>query len=107
MGRKCSPAGTGDSPSGVGDTCLKLICPPLSPATGNAVPYFQPAGSLSDATIGISSVCFPGPYRTTWFQLSMLSCVVADAPDEKPSGGAGITKSSFASSVLTPGGTLT
>src|SRR6185437_1451589 len=34
----------------------------------------------------------------------MSSCVVADAPDEKPSGGAGITISSFASSVLTPCG---
>src|ERR1041385_3018933 len=36
----------------------------------------------------------------------MLSCVVAEAPEEKPSGGAGITKSSFASSVLTPCGTV-
>src|SRR5260221_348587 len=37
----------------------------------------------------------------------MSSCVVADAPDEKPSGGAGSTRSNFASRVLTPCGTVT
>src|SRR5260370_10298412 len=54
------------------------------------------------------AVLLPGVYgySTTWFQLSRWSCVVAEAPEEKPSGGAGITMSRRASSVLVPSGTV-
>src|SRR5258707_14173786 len=103
--RKCAPASTGESTSEVSDTVWKVISEPCSLVTGKGVPKCHPEGSFKEAVKRTSSVFLPWGYSTTWFQLSISSCVVAEAPEEKPSGGAGITRSRRASRVLVPAGT--
>ena len=57
--RKWTPASTGESTSDVSEVGANWMSPAFSRCAGSAVPYFQPAGSLTLARKLMSSVWRP------------------------------------------------
>src|SRR5258708_38743091 len=96
----------GESISVVRETGANSTSSPLLRATGNAVPNFHPAGSVTDATkLTSSELAFLG-YRTTAFQFKSRLLLEAAGPFA-PALSRAVSAASVTLAGSTPAGTET